>query len=130
MSSRERWTIYPLLFLALGASLRSRLTNTFDVAWLTSRNVEGTLVRAKQVITPSIRSDELVVERIKILGPDGKPQILLYSGPEGGAVDVFDADGGRVAELSPLAGESGVTVLELRHRAGPVDDDRKRKLDP
>lgn len=31
MSNRERWIIYPLLFLALGTSLKSKITRTLTV---------------------------------------------------------------------------------------------------
>jgi hypothetical protein len=42
MTERERWVVYPLLFLALGASLRDKLVD--------------------RTITKSIRCEELVVE--------------------------------------------------------------------
>jgi len=52
MSNRERWTVYPLLFLTLGIALRDKITES--------------------IITRSIECQDLVV-----LGQDGKPRVRL-----------------------------------------------------
>ena len=35
MNSRERWTVYPLIFLALGVALRDKVTSTLDLRTIT-----------------------------------------------------------------------------------------------
>jgi hypothetical protein len=97
MSSRERWTIYPLLFLALGASLRSKFTNTFDVSSLNSR-----LVKSTQLAATNIQCDDLVVVgRVVILGRDGKPRLQLgATRSDTGRIEIYGRDGRLVANLA------------------------------
>ncbi len=67
MSDRERWTVYPLLFLALGVALRS----------------SGVFGPTKQVLC----------HRLRIEGTEGKPAIDLLALPQGGVIQVCGANG-------------------------------------
>src|SRR5271170_1647078 len=67
MSDRERWTVYPLLFLALGVALRS----------------SGMFGPTKQVLC----------HRLRIEGTEGKPAIDLLALPQGGVIQVIGANG-------------------------------------
>ena len=86
MSTRERWVIYPLLFLALGAALRSKFTSSFEVGFLTSRKTE-----AKQI----------VCEDLVITGADGKKRVRLgNTGVQSGAIEMYGNDGKLLATLN------------------------------
>ena len=92
MSTRERWTIYPLLFLALGVGLRSKITSTFDIGLLTSRVVKG----SQAVITPMVQCEDLM-----IIGRDNKPRIRLgRTALDTGRIELYGRDGSLLAALS------------------------------
>ena len=73
MSERERWIVYPLLFLALGASLRDKM---FDMT--TSRRI----VCQELVVAEDDRSGREPVPLVTISAarpsPDGPPVGTLY----------------------------------------------------
>lgn len=86
MSERERWTIYPLLFLALGASLKDKL--------LPDRDVEATLIRCQQLevvdrdqevkarMNANLLAAPLILARdARILGANDEPRISLGTNP-------------------------------------------------
>ncbi len=96
MSTRDRWTVYPLLFLALGIALRSKVTSTIDVDSLTSRRTETTLVNAAQVTAKSVLCDDL-----QITGKDGKPRVRLgTTRVNTGGIEVYGRDGNLVAAMT------------------------------
>src|ERR1051325_7588605 len=68
MSSRERWTVYPLLFLTLGITLKDKVT----------REISTDRVNCKQL---------LVTDRL------GHPQLALSPTPTGGLVDIRSRNG-------------------------------------
>jgi len=93
MTERERWTVYPLLFLALASSLKDRLMEPMELD------------------IPRVRCQELVVEtgdrsqvqivaqptggRILISSPEGKPLVILGADATGnhGALGIYSAEG-------------------------------------
>ena len=56
MSTRERWIVYPLLFMTLGIALRDKVTNRVG-------NL-ATQVEAGAIVTPQLQCKELRVERV------------------------------------------------------------------
>lgn len=86
MSERERWTIYPLLFLALGASLKDKI--------LPDRDIEATLIRCQQLevvdrdrevkarMNANLLAAPLILARdARILGANDEPRISLGTNP-------------------------------------------------
>ena len=69
MSERERWIVYPLLFLTLGLVLRDKLG------------------MAKQV-----QAHRVVCEKLIVLNDDGVPQVVLESTKAGGVVRAINAN--------------------------------------
>lgn len=65
MTERERWTVYPLLFLALGVGLRGNFSPTH-------------LIRC---------------HRLSIQPPDGKGGVDLLAAPTGGVIQLTGANG-------------------------------------
>ena len=41
MTERERWTVYPLLFLSLGIGLRSHITSSLDLHDITCHTLKS-----------------------------------------------------------------------------------------
>ncbi|MGD9720763.1 MAG: hypothetical protein AB7O59_13820 [Pirellulales bacterium] len=95
MNSRERWTVYPLLFMTLGIALRDKVTREVDTGRVSCR--------------------ELVVT-----DQAGRRQVVLEANAEGGLVRTFNSGPGVSASLGhfSLQHYNRVAGLLLTDRAG------------
>lgn len=118
MSTRERWTVYPLLFLAIGLALRAVAVppERLDVDTL-----EAARVFCGEIVVTNDEGTKLVHigrvkggggGRIEISDHDGNESVALGTGPEGrdGAIEFFDAEGETIglldaAVLKPAAAD-------------------------
>ncbi len=112
MTSRERWTVYPLLLLAIGLTLRGNVTSQTGVPIMTGGVVMAGRIVCKEL---AIETDDgrILVHagrvkdggggRIEIRDAEGKDALGLGTSPESreGAVDFFDAEGNRVFRFAP-----------------------------
>ena len=98
MSDRERWIVYPLLFLALGVALRDKLTQIVE-----TRTVEARFVEAQSVEVDRIRCKSIVV-----VGKNEKSQIDLSASSEGGLMSVWDSQQELIVALGHFKGASGL----------------------
>jgi len=111
MSSRERWTVYPLLFLALGLALRATSGSVDDDG--TTRFIA---LDAGRVVCRELRIDsedgETLVHvgrvkdgggRIEIRDTRGRDVVAIGTHPRraDGGVELFGIDGREEARLSP-----------------------------
>ena len=89
MTIKERWTVYPLLLLAIGLALRGELVD--------QPRIEEGVFTAKAV----------VCEELAILGPQPDPEkvapIIVHAGR------VKDGDGGRI-EIRDSAGTTSIAI--------------------
>jgi hypothetical protein len=117
MTTRERWTVYPLLLLAIGLALRGELV----------ARPAGTGERDK------VSTETLVCRELVIVGDPsesgGKPPIIIHAGRVkgggGGRIEIRDADGIDTVAIgtAPNIREGGVeffdTNAKLLGRLGP-----------
>jgi hypothetical protein len=115
MTSRERWTVYPLLFLALGLAMRAIVVplGEFDAARVGS--LESTRLVCKEILIENDDGTILVHMgrvvkggggRIEIKDRDGIDTIAVGTRPDDrdGVVEFFDATGVSQGQLSaPVA---------------------------
>jgi len=100
MTSRERWTVYPLLFLAIGLALRAV---SIPPAVLEVEVLDADRVVCGEIVIKSADGPRLVhvgrVQggggRIEISDDDGHEVMAIGTGPDGrdGIVEFFDAEG-------------------------------------
>jgi len=117
MSSRERWTVYPLLFLAIGLALRAV---ALPPERLEIDTLEAGRVFCGEIVVTNDGTKLVHIGRVKGAGGgrieisdrDGHEAVALGTGPEGrdGSVEFFDAEGETVglldaAVLSPPAAD-------------------------
>ena len=69
MTDRERWTVYPLLFLTLGIAVKDRIINLSNV-------------------------DTVLCNTIKVHDRSGKEQVVITSTPAGGLIRTHGAKTG------------------------------------
>ncbi len=138
MSTRERWIVYPLLFLTLGLALRDKFIPSS--------------VRAVDLMTPKIRCNELEVAsvrcgkiecaaldvigpkgeelikmgmasnragRLELCGVDGKTVVVLGAGGEGksGIVETLSSDGAPLVQLRSTKGGGTVWTIDRQKKA-------------
>ncbi len=83
MTSRERWIIYPLLFLALGAALRDKMV---------PGNVEAF----------SVDCSQLTCHRLDVIGPEGDSGIRMGTVATGtGQIELYNADEEQIVRIGP-----------------------------
>ena len=101
MTSRERWTVYPLLFLAMGLALRAA---TIPPADLKVDAIEAGRVICGEIVVTSDDGTKLVHigrvkgsggGRIEISDRTGAEAVAIGTGPESrdGGIEFFDAEG-------------------------------------
>ena len=84
MSDRERWIVYPLLFMALGISLRDKFL----------REVHTDQVKCRELLVLNEHDEPMVVLNasasggvIRAIGTENRPELVL--GHEGASSGLF-----------------------------------------
>ena len=110
MSSRERWTVYPLLFLAIGLAVRAAALPA---------------VRFETLSADAVEADQIVCREIVVTGTDGTVLVHIgrVVGGGGGRVEIKDAGGVDAIAIGtrPEGRDGGVERFDAQGR--PVDED-------
>ncbi len=111
MTSRERWTVYPLLFLSLGMGLRSRLTGTVQCENLVIASRDGKPV-ARLHATADHRG------QLEFITPDGKVTLVEGTSPDGqsGMLEMFGVDGRPLVAIGVNMFGGGLTAWRRDHK--------------
>ncbi len=108
MSDRERWIVYPLLFLALGLNLRDKITGTLRRLVLLDGKAAALDFENGVLRVPRIDADVVHCHHVDIRDPQGKPLVQLkgLEVPTGegvkknsGAVSIHGQDGREIIVL-------------------------------
>lgn len=111
MSSRERWTVYPLLFLAIGLAVRAAAVPPAEFAAARVDSLQATRMVCRELIVNADDGTILVHVgrvvgggggRIEVKDQDGVDSVSIGTGPgdRGGAVEFFDAKGDPAGRLT------------------------------
>jgi hypothetical protein len=101
MSTRERWIVYPLLFLTLGIALREKATypHQFRAAEIAAQQIQcerllaGGILCEQEQITQTARVRQIVCDSLVVNGPSGRPAIQLQSAEGNGVITALDRQG-------------------------------------
>ncbi|MCD4728864.1 MAG: hypothetical protein K8R46_14490 [Pirellulales bacterium] len=131
MSTRERWIVYPLLFLTLGVALRDKILpptrfggmeTVLKAGEIDVRRIRCGEIQAGRAIFNQLEAGRSQCRELIVVGPDGRPVIAGFADPEShnGTINTFSADGrplvllrstdagGLVATLNPSGRFSGI----------------------
>ena len=111
MTSRERWTVYPLLLLAIGLAMRAAPSPE-----LTTEVLSAAQVRCREIVVETDEGTILihmgkVVDggggRIEIKDAEGVETVAIGTRPgdRDGRVEFFDAEGGLRSTLEAADGD-------------------------
>ena len=131
MSTRERWIVYPLLFLTLGIALRDKILppahfggmgTVLKAGEIDVRRIRCGEIQAGQAIFNQLEAGRSQCRELIVVGPAGRPVIAGFADPKShnGAINTFSADGrplvllrstdagGLVVTLNPSGRPSGI----------------------
>ncbi|MFN7811119.1 MAG: hypothetical protein ACK5SI_00460 [Planctomycetia bacterium] len=116
MNNRERWTVYPLLFLAIGLAVRAGIADRDPFDALRGARLEADQIFCREIVVTG--SDGLPIVhvgrvrdggggRIEIRDAKGVDVIGIGTlpGDRNGGIDFFDADGRPLQRLAAPPGE-------------------------
>jgi hypothetical protein len=114
MSTRERWIVYPLLFLALGTAIKPKLVPAERVI---CRNLEV----VDDELQPRIRLSTAASDdgEIRIINRGSKAVVLLKSGAatQAGIIETFNSHG-QVQTAMMSSGSGGEGEIRINNRGG------------
>jgi hypothetical protein len=134
MSTRERWVIYPLLFLTLGIVMRDKFatwgnyqTNEVTAAKLWCGELQVDKAIAGALVVRGIQCGELVVE-----GPNGRPTVIARTDPKtkGGAIITLSAAGVPLIALQPTDSGGVIFASDIKQVPGVVHEKQKTPATP
>ena len=89
MSNRERWTVYPLIFMTLGIAVKDKITRVVQTDSVVCRELKVTDRQGKpQVI---VAPNMVVCHELLVTDRQGKPQVIVGSNASGGVVQLIPA---------------------------------------
>jgi len=106
MSTRERWVVYPLLFLALGIAMRDKV-------------LPPKTLRAGSVVCDRVACNRVESRALVIQGPKGKPVLIAGTDAKNnaGTLETFTENG--IPQVRLLSTDTGGMVNTIGH-AGKV----------
>jgi len=134
MSNRERWIVYPLLFLTLGIVMRDKLV---PHATGPSDQIAASVIQCQQLRADSLLCGRLVGElvqcgELQTIGRGNKPSVVLRTDPESGSgvITILTPQG--IFELPPVrrGGPQPITPQTQKTPQPPAKPPAKQETSP
>lgn len=113
MSTRERWTVYPLLFLALGAALRDKMTSSIDVQRVFCEELIVAPHHGTSSAGPTLR---LSPNQLVLYGANHKPVVVAASEQGAGTIVTHTSEGKPQVVLKSTKRGGLVTAIDWRRK--------------
>ena len=150
MSTRERWIVYPLLFLTLGITMRLamrdqatpsarlqiqelvagqiRCNQLQAVEEIAARQIGCNQLQAERLGCKQQSAGEIVAQSIQcrqfaIGGPNGRPTVVIGTDKttKGGAIETFSATGAPLVILKPTESGGEVKAFKMKGDEPPSE---------
>lgn len=119
MSTRERWIVYPLLFLTLGIALRDKIVPPGRLGGPNTRIEAGELV-VRTLHCGEADSGRIVCGAFGVAGQQGRPVVAIGNASGRGVVETFAASGAPLVRLD--ASDSGGVVTAYGYAGKDVHE--------
>lgn len=118
MSTRERWILYPLLFLTLGTVMRDK--------FFAQRHFRAVDVSTSEIVAHTVHCAELEAARIKcrevaVGGPEGAEQVRMGTAPGGGGRLVLSGKAGEPAVVAGVDDDGHSGSVQTFNSEGAVE---------
>jgi hypothetical protein len=120
MSTRERWIVYPLLFMILGITMRDKVVppSHIEAGCITSPQIRCNELQTGQVRCDRLEARQAESHTMLVTGPNGQPVVVagIDANTGAGVVETYAANGLRQVRL--FSSETGgvVTTIERSGR--------------
>jgi len=125
MSTRERWIVYPLLFLTLGMGLRDWYQRKvvppaqFQASQIVARQIQCNTLHVGQILCDRLESVQSVCRKLVVNGSSGRP--IVAAGEDirnhNGLVEVFSAKGFPLVQLQSTKWGGMVSTISRAGKA-------------
>lgn len=105
MSTRERWIVYPLIFLTLGIALRDKLTYR-----VRTNEIEAQRVVCNQLVA----KHQIDCQTMVVHSPKGNPVAVIGTdaATQGGLIETFSSQGVPQVRIQSTEGSGVVTAID------------------
>lgn len=110
MSTRERWVVYPLLFLTLGIALRDKIV---PPSHFQAEEVTANKLHCGQLQVAQLQVGQVVCRELLVNGPKGQPVVVAGTNviTQDGLVETFSASGTPLVRFQSTEGGGLVTTV-------------------
>jgi hypothetical protein len=102
MSTRERWIVYPLLFLTLGIALRDKVilpsrlgAMEFEAGQIVTQRIRCNQLQVKEVLCDRLDSNQTECRTFLVKGPASRPVVIAGADAKtgAGAIETLTSNG-------------------------------------
>jgi hypothetical protein len=133
MTERERWTVYPLLFLALGVALKDKMLRSVNTDEVHAKKVvcselvvaepgsnrQVRLASGEVFATGDMKAPALICKAMVIAGADGKEAVTASSNDYGGFVRTTGSQSGVMSFLGNTDRFAGLLIQDSQGKLHP-----------
>jgi hypothetical protein len=144
MSTRERWIVYPLVFLTLGIVLRDKFVPQvhsaaiqFEAGEIAAQRIHCAQLQVKELLCDKLDSNQAKSHALFIHGPSDQPVIVAGADVKTGAgvLETYTAKGIPLIRISSSATGGRLITFELEKSPPPppqqlVDPNKSAKKGP
>ncbi|REK12014.1 MAG: hypothetical protein DWQ37_13425 [Planctomycetota bacterium] len=105
MTDRERWTVYPLLFLTMGIAIKDKLGP------VRIDDLQSEKIVCQELVAKKQQAKAIVCQELIVIDENGREQVSLRVSTNGGLVRTI-GKGGRQNLLGHLEGLGGLAFLD------------------
>ncbi|MFZ1933378.1 MAG: hypothetical protein WCB27_24320 [Thermoguttaceae bacterium] len=134
MSTRERWVVYPLLFLTLGIVMRDKFAPSghFQANEVTAAKLRCGELQVDKAIAGGFAARDIQCRELLIAGPNGRPTVVAATDPKTkeGLIITLSAAGVPLIRLQPTDSGGVVFASDFRQVTGVVYEKPKTPATP
>jgi hypothetical protein len=131
MSTRERWIVYPLLFLTLGIVMRDKIIphRNLQVQGIAAEQIRCNQLQVDAALCNRLQSDGVIgaagvqCGELAIIGPKGHPTVFLGTDPrtKGGIITSEKVKCGALAVVGPDGHPTVLVGTDSKAKSGLIE---------
>jgi hypothetical protein len=132
MSTRERWVLYPLLFLTLGIVMRDKVmlpthlgAMQFEAGEIATQRIRCNQLQVKELLCDRLESNQTECRAFLVRGPNGQPTVLAGTDAKtnAGVVETHSAKG--IPQVRLYSNNNGGQIATFEVSKTPPEPTKK-----